>query len=235
MIRLIRFCLLCTVKLLCSVLFRYNVNWLSQAQWSDFQNVRLIILLNHTSLYEPLFIGAVPVKVLWRLSGELLAPGADITLNDRPIVGKLYHALFPGLIPITRKKDDSWQQFLDKVSEDSLVAILPEGRMMRRTGLDKFGKPMTVRGGVADILQQKQTGSILFVYSGGLHHVHAPGDRFPSPFRQIDANAEILSIEEYKNSLPIHPDRDFRDEVVSDLQRRLKQNLPDIPPNLDGL
>ena len=34
-----------------------------------------------------------------------------------------------------------------------MVVIAPEGRMKRATGLDANGNPMTVRGGVADVLQ----------------------------------------------------------------------------------
>lgn len=158
MIRLIRFILMCTLKLICSVLYRFELRWLSDENFKQFKDVRLIVFLNHTSLFEPLFIGACPLSVLWRLSGELIAPGADITLNDRPIVGKIYHSLLPGLVPITRKKDESWQHFMSLVSKDTLVAILPEGRMKRSSGLDKHGNAMTVRGGVADILAVKEHG-----------------------------------------------------------------------------
>ena len=41
---------------------------------------------------------------------------------------------------------------MNQIDEDAVVIILPEGRMKRATGLDKKGMPMTVRGGVADIL-----------------------------------------------------------------------------------
>ncbi|MFY0640097.1 MAG: 1-acyl-sn-glycerol-3-phosphate acyltransferase [Bermanella sp.] len=226
MIRLIRFILLCIVKLVCSVLYRFKIRWLSDENFKQFKDVRLIVFLNHTSLFEPLFIGACPVSVLWRLSGELIAPGADITLNDRPIVGRIYHSLLPGLVPITRKKDESWQHFMSLVSKDTLVAILPEGRMKRSTGLDKHGNAMTVRGGVADILQVKQHGKVLFVYSGGLHHIHTPGDKFPSVFKTITANAQMMDIQTYKDSLPLAVDHDFREQVVMDMQKRLDTHTP---------
>jgi 1-acyl-sn-glycerol-3-phosphate acyltransferase len=226
MIRLIRFILLCIVKLVCSVLYRFKIRWLSDENFKQFKDVRLIVFLNHTSLFEPLFIGACPVSVLWRLSGELIAPGADITLNDRPIVGRIYHSLLPGLVPITRKKDESWQHFMSLVSKDTLVAILPEGRMKRNTGLDKHGNAMTVRGGVADILQVKQHGKILFVYSGGLHHIHTPGDKFPRVFKTITANAQMMDIQTYKDSLPLEAEHDFREQVVIDMQKRLETHTP---------
>jgi 1-acyl-sn-glycerol-3-phosphate acyltransferase len=226
MIRLIRFILMCTLKLICSVLYRFEIRWLSDENFKQFKDVRLIVFLNHTSLFEPLFIGACPLPVLWRLSGELIAPGADITLNDRPIVGKIYHSLLPGLVPITRKKDESWQHFMNLVSKDTLVAILPEGRMKRSSGLDKHGNAMTVRGGVADILEVKEHGKILFVYSGGLHHIQSPGDKLPKVFKTIRANAQIMDIQAYKDSLPFEFGHDFREEVVADMQRRLETHVP---------
>ena len=59
------------------------------------RQLRLVVFLNHTSLYEPLFIGGFP--------------------------------------------------------PDTMVIIIPEGRMMRANGLDKNSRAMTVRGGGADI------------------------------------------------------------------------------------
>lgn len=224
MIRIIRFILLCLAKLVCVVLYRYRLTWLSRDQFDQFDQVRLIVFLNHTSLYELLFIGLAPMHVLWRLSGELIAPGADITLNDRPIVGRIYHGLLPGMIPISRKKDETWQYFLSRAGEDSLVAILPEGRMKRRDGLDKHGQPMTVRGGIADVLSVKNSGKMMFVYSGGLHHVHAPGDAFPKIFKTIQASAEILDIAAYKAALAGSSPEAFRRMVIHDMQKRLERH-----------
>jgi hypothetical protein len=34
-----------------------------------------------------------------------------------------------------------------------MVLMAPEGRMKRADGLDAHGQPMTVRGGIADILE----------------------------------------------------------------------------------
>lgn len=227
MIRLIRFGLMCGVKLFGLIFYRFEIRWLSRDNFKQFKDVRLIVFLNHTSLFEPIFIAVCPLAVLWRLSGELIAPGADITLNDRPIVGRIYHSLLPGLVPITRKKDESWRHFMSLVSKDTLVAILPEGRMKRSTGLDKHGNAMTVRGGVADILSVKQEGKILFVYSAGLHHIQIPGQRFPKVFKTIRANAEVMDIQDYKDSLPFEFGHDFREEVVADMQKRLHSHVPD--------
>lgn len=227
MIRLVRFTFLCFVKILCMVLYRYELKFLSQDRFSAFSKVKVVAFLNHTSLFEPLFIGMVPISILWRLSGDdLLIPGADITLDQRPVVGKIYHALLPGLVSITRKKDHSWAHFMGMVDEKKLVIILPEGRMKRRSGLDKFGKEMTVRGGIADILKKKQSGKICFLYSGGLHHVQAPGDKKIKVFKTITANAEIMDIADYKKSLQFEFGHDYREEVVADMQSRLITHVP---------
>lgn len=184
-----------------------------------------MVLLNHTSLYEPLFVRLAPYKLIKNISKHLIVPGADIT-TKRPIVGKLFRSLLPGIIPISRKRDDSWAYFLEQIAPDSFVAILPEGRMKRKDGLDKFGKPMTVRGGVADVLEKLKQGDILFVYSGGLHHVQIPGQKLPRIFRTIKANLELIDINEYKKSIHQLSGDSFKDKVIADMQWRLNHKLP---------
>ncbi len=220
----VSFILMSLIKLLCSIFYRYEVTWLngSMQQWPD---IRLLVFLNHTSLFEPVFIRLAPFGFIWRISNQLLAPGADITLA-RPITGRVFKLLLPGVVPISRKRDHSWQQFLDKIHPKALITILPEGRMMRRSGLDKHGKPMTVRGGIADILPLLTSGKILFVYSGGLHHVQAPGDKLPKVFKKIKANLELLDIEHYKQQLASDSHSVFKQNVIADLEKRIKLHVP---------
>jgi hypothetical protein len=47
-----------------------------------------------------------------------------------------------------------------------------------------------VRGGIADILEAIPSGRMLLAYSGGLHHVQAPGEHVPRPFRTLYLNLE---------------------------------------------
>lgn len=204
--------------------YRFEQQWLStedKPQWSE---VNLIIFLNHTSLFEPLFIRLAPFSFLWRMANNLVVPGADITLA-RPITGKIYRTLIPGCIPITRKKDQSWQYFLDHVANDKVNAILPEGRMKRRNGLDKEGCPMDARGGVVDILQRLDRGKILFIYSGGLHHIQAPGDKFPKPFKTIKVNMEIIDLSSYKQKFS-GDDSEIKKQILSDINHRLTHCIP---------
>lgn len=50
----------------------------------------------------------------------MVAPGADKTLN-RPFVGIFFKLFSPGMISITRKRDDSWDNFLESIYEDSII------------------------------------------------------------------------------------------------------------------
>jgi hypothetical protein len=204
--------------------FRFEQQWLSSEDKKPWDEVNLIIFLNHTSLFEPLFLGLAPVSFLWRIANDLNVPGADITMA-RPITGKIYRTLIPGCISITRKKDDSWDNFLSHVSNEKVNAILPEGRMKRRGGLDKTGQPMNVRGGVVDILQRLDKGKILFVYSGGLHHIQAPGDKFPKLFKTIKANMEIVALPKYKQQFSADSG-EFKKQVLIDINQRLATRLP---------
>ena len=136
--------LLTLTKAVTSLFYRFQVNWLSDEKFEVSDQVRVLVLLNHTSLFEPLFIRIAPQKLLRHISQRLVIPVADSTVQ-RPIVGKVLTTIVPGSVPISRKRDDSWQQFLEKVAPESLVCILPEGRMKRANGLDKDGNPIRAR------------------------------------------------------------------------------------------
>ena len=154
-----------------------------------------------------------------------MVPIADITAN-RPVVGRFFQALLPGFVPISRKRDDSWETFLKRVNDDAIVGILPEGRMRRHDGNDKHGKPMSVRGGVADILEELDSGNILFVYSGGLHHIQVPGQAMPKLFKKVKVNMEIISIEGYKNQVANDSVKSRKTAYIKDIQNRLEAFTP---------
>ena len=100
-------------------------------------------------------------------------------------------------------------------------------RMKRATGLDSDGKPMTVRGGIADILETMGEGRMLIAYSGGLHHVQSPGDRFPRLFRTVRLRLEVVDIGAYRNArLEESGAKGFRRAVVADLERRRDEVCP---------
>jgi hypothetical protein len=85
-----------------------------------------------------------------------------------------------------------------------------------------------VRGGIADILEVIQEGPMLVAYSGGLHHVQAPGEHLPRPFRRIRMNFELVEISSYREELMRRAEGPigFKRAVVDDLERRRAQNTP---------
>lgn len=214
------------LKVLSRTFYRVESHWISSPKEDPWRDVKLIVFLNHTSLYEPLFVGAIPWRMLYRLAFKLVVPAADITIK-RPIVGRFFKFLSPGMISITRKRDETWDNFMDHVDKDSLIVILPEGRMKRATGLDKHGKPMTVRGGVYDIIEKLKTGKMILAYSGGLHHVQIPGQTIPKIFKKIQINLEHLTIESFLEEVSKRSEDNLKNKLIAEFQERMKIHTPD--------
>lgn len=219
--RIIGFCLLIIIKYLAKLLYSFNVTWKTSHSEIHWERISCLIFLNHTSLFEPIYVAIAPNKFLWRISKDLIVPAAEETLN-RPIVGKILKALIPGCVPISRKNDETWLNFLDQIDSNTLTAILPEGCMKRKTGLDKKGNPMTIKPGVADILSHLDSGRLLFVYSGGLHHIQAPGEKIPRIFKRVDVGLEATDIDQFKSQFSKNDIEKFRLQVINDLQTKLQ-------------
>ena len=228
--RLSNLLVLSLIKLWARLFYRVENNWIHEHNEDPWEGVRLLVFLNHTSLYEPLFLGAAPWRMLWRAAGRVVVPAANITM-DRPIVGRLFRFFSPKIVSITRERDESWDHFLSQITIDSFVMILPEGRMKRSTGLDKHGNPMSVRGGVADILQILQVGKMVIIYSGGLHHVQVPGQFLPKLFRSIKMNSERIDIANYITEINeriryLSDEMSFKVAVINDLEHRMERHCP---------
>lgn len=205
-------------KLFSHAFFRVETRWVGGVSPDlSSEDVRLIVLLNHTSLFEPLYLAAFPFSFVWRMVPRTVVPGADNTLA-RPWVGRFLKLLIPGLTPVTRKRDESWDRFLMNVGHHSVVLLAAEGRMRRRNGLDKEGKPLTVKGGVADLLLALPKGKMLLLYSGGLHHVQSPGEFRLGLFKRLHLTLELVDIDAYRKDLGTGPN--FRETVKADLERR---------------
>ena len=223
--KIISFSILSSVKILSHIFFRGKFNWITPAPNKPWSQARLMVFLNHTSLYEPLFIQHLSFSFLWQLVGRVNIPGADITLN-RPIVGRFWKMMLPNISSVTRKKDDSWNNYLNSIKPDSMILIAPEGRMKRPGGLDKFGKPMNVKGGVADILENLNDGAMILCISGGLHHIQTPGQVFPRLFKTIHMNLAYFDIKEYKEQFQLLSQRERKMKITQDLQVHLENNCP---------
>jgi hypothetical protein len=178
-------------------------------------------LIHHTSLFEPVFIGALPNALLWEIAQRFVYPVAEETLK-KPLIGKLFRMLSPKTVSVTRSRDHTWNQFVSFSQGDSLIGIAPEGRMKRLSGLDRNGKPMSIRAGIADILQEIPSGMMILLYSKGLHHIQSPGSGLPRVFKTVGATFEVLDISKFKNQLG-HAQRNtqqFVSAVIADLESR---------------
>lgn len=80
---------------------------------------------------------------------------------------------------------------------------------------------MAIRGGVAHLVLGIEEGRTVLAYSGGPHHVQAPGERRPRPFRTLRMRLERVDVERYRTRLLNEAGREgFKGAVMSDLDRR---------------
>jgi hypothetical protein len=218
--------MLSTLKFLSQLFYRHDFAFIGPTPPDPWAGIRLVAFLNHTSLFEPVFLGSVPHRFIWRLAAHGVVPAADKT-TDRPLVGMIFKFVAHHVIAITRQRDDTWFQVLQKIDPDSMVVIAPEGRMKRENGLDLHGRPMTVRGGIADILHAVKDGRMLIAYSGGLHHVQIPG-RMPRIFKTVRLRVENLDIAEYIAEMTRRGgDEEFKRNVMKDLDWRRDNYAPE--------
>jgi len=217
--------LLVGLKLLSRMFYRLDLQWVGEVPPNPWDEIRLVVFLNHTSLFEVLFLGAPPNRFLWRMARRGVIPAADKT-TQRPLVGMIFRFVAHEVIPITRVRDNSWFEVLRSIDPDSMVIIAPEGRMMRADGLDAQGQPMTVRGGVSDILESIDGGRMLLAFSGGLHHVQIPGG-MPRVFETIRLRVEDVDLAAYREDLVrrFGPEG-FKQAVKDDLEARRDQHCP---------
>jgi hypothetical protein len=222
------FSMLLTLKYVSKLFYRHDYGWVGDVPPRPWDNIRLVAFLNHTSLFEPVFLGGVPNSFVWRLAAHGVVPAADKT-TGRPLVGMIFKFVAHHVVAITRERDHTWFQLLNKIDPHSMVIILPEGRMKRANGLDLHGNPMSVRGGIADILLAMKQGRMLIAYSGGLHHVQFPG-RVPRIFKTVRLRLEIVDIAAYVDEMMRNGGADqFKKNVMRDLDRRRDFYCPEEP------
>ena len=224
------FLVLFLVKVFARIFYRLDYRFIGDVPPNPWRGHRLVAILNHTSLYEALFAGVCPNSFLWRLARHGVVPIAKKT-SDRAVVGRFYSLVAQRVVSITRERDETWSEVLRQIDPDAMVLILPEGRMKRANGLDAQGKPMTVRGGIADILETMGDGRMLLAYSGGLHHVQVPGQGLPRLFKTIRMNLEVIDIGPYREARMQEGGgpRGFRRAVAVDLEKRRDTYCPVTP------
>jgi len=213
------------VKWISQAFFLFRGEWVNSRPHGRWSEIRVLVFLNHTSLYEPLFTGFAPHPLLWRFALHGVLPVAEKTIKRR--IGLFFRFMARHVVTVTRQRDHTWNEVLNRIDTRAIVMILPEGRMMRRNGLDSSGREMSVRGGIADVLDALDEGEMLMVYSGGLHHIQAPGDRLPRPLRNVRTRLELIDIKDYKRRLFDGNDLEAaRTAVIEDLTRRRDTYCP---------
>ncbi len=223
------FLLLGVLKTLSRIFYRPDMTFIGTTPRDPWGNIRLVAFLNHTSLFEPVFLSGVPARFMWRLAAHGVVPAAEKT-TGRPLVGLIFKFVAHHVVSITRERDHTWFEVLNRIDPKSMVIIAPEGRMKRETGLDVNGNPMTVRGGIADILLAVQSGRMLLAYSGGLHHVQIPGQRRVGIFKTVRMRIENIEISDYiAEQMARGGEENFKRNVREDLERRRDAYCPTDP------
>ena len=223
---LLAFLVILKVHIVSRLFFHLEKAWIGDEPDNWATDTRVIALLNHTSLYEPLVAGYAPINLMWKIARHGVLPVAEKTMK-RQRVGLFFSLLVRHVVVVTRQRDHTWDEVLNRIDSNAIVIILPEGRMKRADGLDSLGKPMTVRGGIADILEALPGGRMLIAYMGGLHHIQVPGELLPTPFKTIKCRMEMLDINDYKAEVAAeHPELDFTGAVIADLTRRRDEYCP---------
>jgi hypothetical protein len=222
---LLAFLVIFKVHVLSRLFFRLENQWIGGEPDNYATDTRIIALLNHTSLYEPLVAGYAPINLLWKFARHGVLPVAEKTMKRR--IGLFFSLLVRHVVVVTRQRDHTWEKVLNRIDSNAIVIILPEGRMKRADGLDSKGKAMTIRGGIADILEALPGGRMLIVYNGGLHHIQVPGELLPTPFKTIRCRMEMVDIADYKTEVVAeYPELDFTGAVIADLTRRRDEYCP---------
>jgi hypothetical protein len=220
------FTLLTSLRFVSRIFYRFDFQFIGPTPPDPWGDLGLVAFLNHTSLFEPVFLGGVPNRFIWRLAAHGVVPAADKT-TGRPLVGLIFRFVAHHVIAITRERDETWFRVLRQIDPASMVIIAPEGRMKRANGLDVNGKPMTVRGGIADILLAVKQGRMLLAYSGGLHHVQIPG-RAPRAFKTVRMRLENLDVSDYISEMMARGGPEmFKKNVMADLDQRRDAHAPE--------
>ncbi len=138
------FTLLLLIKGVSRLFYSFDFRWVGEVPADPWDGIRLAALINHTSLFEVVFFGVFPHRVLWQLASQGVAPIADKT-SSRPVAGRIFRTLANRVVPITRSRDHTWAQVLEEIGPHSMVLLAPEGRDDAQNGLDSSGKPMSIK------------------------------------------------------------------------------------------
>jgi len=108
----ITFVLLVAVKTAARVFFKLKNEWITPEPENYAKGTKMIVILNHTSLYEPLIAGYAPYNLLWKFARHGVLPVAEKTMK-RPI-GLFFRLIVRHPVVVTRQRDKTWYKVLSK-------------------------------------------------------------------------------------------------------------------------
>lgn len=116
-------------KAACRLFFRFDVEWVGEVPEDPWEYLRIIAVLNHTSLWEPVFLGIVPNRVVWQLARYGVVPIAAKTMQ-RPGAGWIFRFAGRRVIAISRKRDFA---LVVEATATSVFSSTRSGRPSSRT------------------------------------------------------------------------------------------------------
>ena len=134
----ITFVLLVGVRTAARFFFKLKNFWIGGEPENYALNTRIVAILNHTSLYEPLIAGYAQYRLLWKFARHGVLPVAEKTMKRK--IGLFFRLLVRHPIVVTRQRDKTWYNVLNKVDSKAITIILPEGRMKRANAHGLLGR-----------------------------------------------------------------------------------------------
>ena len=117
--------MLLTLKYLSKIFYRHDFAWVGDVPPDPWKGIRLVAFLNHTSLFEPVFLGGVPNSFIWRIAAHGVIPAADKT-TGRPLVGLIFKFVAHHVIAITRERNDAAKSSSARLVSGSGLRKLPQ-------------------------------------------------------------------------------------------------------------
>lgn len=212
--------------ILVKILYRCSWTWIGKNSDRGFQDMKALFLMNHTSYADHMIFVLVPINVIYKMFWNARIAVAQHQVKN--FKGLLQY-LENNIVPLSRQRDDSWNNYLSNANAKSIFVMYPEGTRMSPEGLDKNGKKVRVKGGVADILELLPDGDIVILYLDGFYEILGAGMKFPKLFKKVRVTAEVVDIAALKHELAYtgrHEDRyDFRVRFIEWFEKRKQEVL----------
>ena len=126
------YAMLRTIKGLSRAFYQFDIDWVHTP---PARSVAAAAAGNLSQSHQPLRTAVrgriSPNAFIRRIAFQGLMPVAD-KATRRPLMGFFFRMVAKNVgVAVTRQNDHTWQQVLGTMRPDTMVVIMPEGRMMR--------------------------------------------------------------------------------------------------------